>query len=158
MKKFSRIAGTLAGAAGLVAAGTVAATPAQAAPARVVAQIPATAFSVSGLVVPGFEFVSVYAEQKAPGQVIMSAPARPEMCSASAGGALVRIDYLNVSNGRAGNATVKPCTHFIGGTPTTATLHSGPGELVMSIRVIGSAAYPNAGQPALPGGATLTVR
>jgi len=144
------------GVAALAAAGALAA-PAQAAPVQV-AQIPATAFSVSGLVVPGLEFVGVYADQTAPGTVEMSAPARPQMCSASAAGALVELGYLNLSTGKAGGTTVKPCPNYMGPTPVKAPIHPGAGQIAMTIRVIPSGLSPRAGQPSLPGAATFTVR
>jgi hypothetical protein len=148
-------------AAGGVIVGAVAtalgAGTAQAAPVPVY-QIPATAIAVSGLVVPGPYSATVYAATTAArGQTAFSAPASPSICSSSAAGALVRINYLNVSTGQRGATTVKPCPYYLNPTPVVATVRTGSGPIVLTVQVTGSAAYPNAGQPSLPGVGTFTA-
>ncbi|MFT7024310.1 MAG: hypothetical protein ACJA07_003420 [Rhodococcus sp. (in: high G+C Gram-positive bacteria)] len=125
---------------------------AQAAPAPVpVYQIPATAFAVSGLVVPGPVFATVTARSLAPTTTEFAAPARPEVCSTTAGRALVKISYLNVNTGATGTVTVKPCEHFIDPTPTSVVAATGSGRIVLTTQVIGSPFAPAAGQPSIPG-------
>ncbi|MGW0036369.1 hypothetical protein [Gordonia sp. NPDC003376] len=147
--------------AAVAAAATAIALPAagaaHAAPVTVY-QIPATALAVSGLVVPGPYFATVTAQTTGKaGELKVAAPASPSICSSSAAGALVRINYLGVTTGRAGGVTVKPCPYYLDPTPTSAVIHPGNGQALLSIQVTGSAAYPNAGQPSFPGVATVSV-
>ncbi|NDK90056.1 hypothetical protein GYA93_10750 [Gordonia desulfuricans] len=146
---------TVAAAAAAIAVPT--AGTAHAAPATVY-QIPASALAVSGLVVPGPYFASVTAQTTGKaGELRVSAPASPSICSSSAAGALVRIGYVGLTTGRSGGVTVKPCPYFLDPAPTSAVIHPGGGQALLSIQVTGSAAYPNAGQPSLPGVATVGV-
>ncbi|MFV9454007.1 hypothetical protein ACNJ7E_11130 [Rhodococcus sp. NM-2] len=104
------------------------------------------------LVVPGPYFGSVLAETaNVPGETTFSAPFRPELCSSSAGGALVRVSYLNVSSGDRGSVVVKPCVNFLEPAPERATVRTGSGPVAFTVSVIGSGFYPRAGQPSLPG-------
>ncbi|MEJ6548023.1 hypothetical protein PQI66_00505 [Corynebacterium sp. USCH3] len=154
----------LAGATALAASATLAVGAAGAAHAQdgaplAVYQIPALGLHVSGLVVPGPYFASVVARSTgSPGEVNISAPADPTICSGSAASSHVTVNYLNLSNGRAGEVTVKPCPNFLDLTPVNAVAHTGSGQVAVSIRVTGSAMYPNAGQPSLPGAGTFHVR
>lgn len=121
-------------------------------------QIPALGLHVSGLVVPGPYFASVIARSTGtPGEVNLSAPAPAAICSGSAASAHVTVNYLNLSNGRAGEVTVKPCPTYTDPTPTDVVTDTGSGQVAMSIRVTGSPLYPDAGQPALPGAGTFRV-
>ncbi|MBB3036983.1 hypothetical protein [Hoyosella altamirensis] len=120
-------------------------------------QLPAHSFVVSGLVVPGIHAAAVTVASPEPGRVTFAAPARPEVCATTFGGALVRIDYLNVTTGAAGSAMVRPCENFLEPTPTTATVNTGPGPVVFSVSLTGSAYSPTAGQPSLPGVGTFTA-
>lgn len=125
---------------------------AQAAPVPVpVYQIPATAFAVSGLVVPGPVFATVTARSLAPATTEFAAPAGPAACSTTAGGALVKISYLNINTGANGSVTVKPCAYFIDPTPTSVVAHTGSGRIVLTTQVVGSPFAPAAGQPSIPG-------
>jgi hypothetical protein len=63
----------------------------------------------------------------------------------------VRIDYVNVSTGARGSSTVKPCPYFLDPAPTHDTVNTGSGPVVFTVSIKGSYAYPNAGQPSLPG-------
>ena len=125
---------------------------AQAAPVAVpVYQIPATAFAVSGLVVPGPVFATVTARSLAPTTTEFAAPASQAGCSTTAGRALVKISYLNVNTGASGSVTVKPCEYFIDPTPTSVVAHTGSGRIVLTTQVVGSPFAPAAGQPSIPG-------
>ena len=125
---------------------------AQAAPAAVpVYQIPATAFAVSGLVVPGPVFATVTARSLAPTTTEFAAPASPSACATTAGRALVKISYLNVNTGASGSVTVKPCEYYIDPTPTSFVANTGSGRIVLTTQVIGSPFAPAAGQPSIPG-------
>ncbi|MBD8506703.1 hypothetical protein HT102_09415 [Hoyosella sp. G463] len=120
-------------------------------------QLPAHSLVVSGLVVPGIHGAAVTVASVGPGVVTFAAPTRPEACATTYGGALVRIDYLNVATGAAGTTTVRPCTNFLDPTPETATVHTGPGPVLFTIGVTGSAYRPSAGQPSIPGVGTFTA-
>ncbi|WP_149359406.1 hypothetical protein [Lolliginicoccus suaedae] len=122
-----------------------------------VLQLPAHSLVVSGLVVPGIHGAAVSVTSAGPGDVTFAAPTRPEACATTFGGALVRIDYLNVATGAAGTTTVRPCTSFLDPTPEASTVHTGPGLVVFSIGVTGSDYRPSAGQPSLPGLGTFTA-
>lgn len=125
---------------------------AQAAPVAVpVYQIPATAFAVSGLVVPGPVFATVTARSLAPTTTEFAAPASQAGCSTTAGRALVKISYLNITTGASGSVTVKPCEYFIDPTPTSVVAHTGSGRIVLTTQVVGSPFAPAAGQPSIPG-------
>ncbi|MGK2316357.1 hypothetical protein [Gordonia rhizosphera] len=126
--------------------------------AHTVYQIPATAVTMSGSGIPGPYFAAVTAAPTStPGTTAFSAPASPYVCSSSAGRALVRISYINITGLRSGTATVKPCAGFVDPTPVVATADTGVGRVVAQIEVIGSQAYPDAGQPSLPGFATFAA-
>lgn len=115
-------------------------------------QIPAVGIAVSGLVVPGPYTGTVLAQTgNVPGETTFSAPFTPSVCSASAGGALVRISYLNVASGENGSVVVKPCVNFLEPAPHQATVRTGSGLVLVTVSVTGSRFYPNAGQPSLPG-------
>lgn len=125
---------------------------AQAAPVAVpVYQIPATAFAVSGLVVPGPVFATVTARSLAPTTTEFAAPASQAGCSTTAGRALVKISYLNITTGASGSVTVKPCEYLIDPTPTSVVAHTGSGRIVLTTQVVGSPFAPAAGQPSIPG-------
>ncbi|GAA3958976.1 hypothetical protein [Gordonia caeni] len=153
-------------AAAAVAGAALAHAPAQAEPPPVtiaaapvsVLQWPAVGLQFSGLVVPMPVLGNVTAattDQR--GVTRLAAPAPPETCSATGGGALVAVNWINVTNGRSGTATVKPCPHFLDPTPTSRDVPTGSGQVMVSIHLIGSGAYPNAGQPSLPGVGTFTA-
>ncbi|GAA4750609.1 hypothetical protein [Gordonia alkaliphila] len=143
------------------AAAGLAAAPAQAAPPGAVTiasapisvvQWPAVGLQFSGLVVPMPALGNVTAATTGTrGITRLAAPFPATTCSASGGGALVSINWLNVTNGRSGNATVKPCTNFLDPTPHHRDVATGSGQIVLSTHLIGSRAYPNAAQPSLPG-------
>ena len=163
MRTRSLAAAALVGA-GLTAA-AVTAPVAQAAPPTLastpisVYQIPAVGLQFSGLAVPMPLVSNVLARSGArSGDVVFSAPASPSTCSASGGGALVRVDFRNLATGRAGAATVKPCPYFLDPAPTAQQVHTGSGPVVITVRLVGSHPYPNAGQPSLPGVGTFTAR
>lgn len=159
--RFSRKLSTMA--AGLLAAGAVTMAGAPTASAAPVGPtltaapvsvfgIPAIGIKVSGLVVPGPLFASVNASSAAPGKTTFSAPASPETCATTAGGSLVKIDFVNVRTGDRGTGLVKPCPNYIDRTPTHQTVTTGSGPVVFTVAITGSWAYPNAGQPSIPGG------
>lgn len=116
-------------------------------------QIPATGTAVSGLVVPGPWWGSVNAETTGTtGETLFSVPASQEICATTAGGSLVRIGYLNLTNGIRGSVLVKPCEFsFLDPVPTHAVAHTGSGPVAVNAEITGSAAYPRAGTPSLPG-------
>jgi hypothetical protein len=114
-------------------------------------QIPALGVQVSGLAIPGPLLASVHASAPAPGLTTFSAPASRETCSTTAAGALVQIDYVNVGTGARGSSTVKPCPYYLHPAPTHQTVNTGSGPVVFTVSIKGSYAYPNAGQPSLPG-------
>ena len=115
-------------------------------------QIPAIGLQISGLLTGGPLLASVQASAQAPGLTTFSAPASPVTCSTTAAGALVRIDYINLSTGIRGSSTVKPCRYFLDPAPTHQTVNTGSGPVAFTVSLKGSSAYPNAGQPSLPGG------
>jgi hypothetical protein len=155
VKRATLLAGGIASAAALafgLGAGTASAAPIP------VYQVPASGLAVSGLVVPGPWFVNIHAETtNVPGQVAFSAPTTPYYCSASSAGALVRIDYINLSRGNTGSVMVKPCYNFLEPTPFVANANTGSGQIAFTTNIVGSKYSPRAGQPALPGGGTLNV-
>ena len=119
-------------------------------------QIPALGLHVSGLVVPGPYFASVVARATVtPGEVNISAAADPTICSGSAAGSHVTVNYLNLTTGKAGEVTVKPCPTYLDPTPLNVNEKTGSGQIAVSIRVTNSAMSPNAGQPSLPGAGTF---
>lgn len=119
-------------------------------------QIPALGLHVSELVVPGPYFASVVARATVtPGEVNISAPADPTICSGSAAGSHVTVNYLNLTTGKAGEVTVKPCPTYLDPTPLNVNEKTGSGQIAVSIRVTDSAMSPNAGQPSLPGAGTF---
>lgn len=150
----TRAAATLGAA--ILAPLAVGATTAAAEPIGVL-QLPAHSLVVSGLVVPGIHGAAVTVASAGPGHVTFAAPTPPEACATTYGGALVRIDYLNVATGAAGTTMVRPCPNFLDPTPETATVHTGPGPVVFSIGITGSDYRPSAGQPSLPGFGTFTA-
>ncbi|MFW0787703.1 hypothetical protein AAFP35_24670 [Gordonia sp. CPCC 206044] len=151
-----RTIGTI-GALAVAGAVTTGVGAAHAAPVPVY-QIPASAVAVSGLVVPGPYFANVTAATTGiRGETAFSAPASPSICSSSAAGALVRIGYLNTATGRSGVTTVKPCPYYLNPTPVVSKVRTGSGQIIVTVQVTGSAAYPNAGQPSLPGIGTFTA-
>ncbi|MEE3850203.1 hypothetical protein VZC37_07645 [Gordonia sp. LSe1-13] len=159
MRKVLKRCAVSLGLAAAAASATVGAGSAQAAPPHTVFQIPATALATSGLVVPGPYFANVVAAPtNRPGQTAFSAPAPRSICSSSAAGSLVRISYVNITTGQSGAVMVKPCFYYLNPTPVVATANTGAGQVVATIQVTGSAAYPNAGQPSLPGVATFAAR
>jgi len=155
VKRAALMAGGIAGLAALTfgpGAGTASAAPIP------VYQVPATGLAVSGLVVPGPWFVNIHAETtNVPGEVAFSVPTNPYYCSASSGGALVRIDYINLSRGNAGSVTVKPCDRWMEPEPMVANVRVGGGQVAFTTSILPSKYSPQAGQPALPGGGTLNV-
>lgn len=117
-----------------------------------VVQWPAIGLQFSGLVVPMPALGNVTAATTGTrGRTRLAAPFPATTCSASGGGALVSINWLNTTNGRSGNATVKPCTNFLDPTPRYRDVATGSGQIVLSTHLIGSRPYPNAAQPSLPG-------
>ena len=155
-----------AAAAAAVAGLTLTAAPARAEPPPVtlaaapvsVLQWPAVGLQFSGLVVPMPVLGDVTAATTdRPGVTRLAAPAPPETCSATGGGALVAVNWMNVTNGRSGTTTVKPCPHFTDPTPTSRDVPTGSGQVMISIHLVGSGSYPNAGQPSLPGVGTFTA-
>lgn len=156
VKRLAIAAGSAFAAAGLAIAAAPTASavpggPTLTAAAVPVYQIPAIGLQVSGLVVPGPLLLSVNASSQSPGNTTFSAPARPETCSSSAAGSLVRINFVNLSTGTAGSTTVKPCPYYLNPTPVQSTVHTGSGPVAITVSITGSWAYPNAGQPSLPG-------
>ncbi|MGV0867932.1 hypothetical protein [Corynebacterium kalidii] len=153
----------LAGAAALATSAALAvglAGPAQAQDSRPLAvyQIPALGLHVSGLVVPGPYVASMIARSTGtPGEVSISAPAAPAICSGSAASSRVTVNYLNLTSGKAGEVTVKPCRNVLDPTPLDVVADTGSGQVAVSIRVTGSPLYPDAGQPSLPGAGTFLV-
>lgn len=157
IRQCSAMAAALLAACAFTVAGAPAASGAPVGPTLTAApvsvfQIPAIGVKVSGLVIPGPHLASVNAASAAPGRTTFSAPARPETCATTAGGSLVRINYVNVRTGDRGVSVVKPCPFFLDSAPTHQTVRTGSGPVVFSVSVTGSWAYPNAGQPSLPGG------
>jgi|GEM_PF-817840 len=155
-KRISALTGVMFAAAALAVAGTPAASAAPIGPTLTAApvsvyQLPALGLQVSGLAVPGPLFVSVDASSPAPGQTTFTAPGSPTTCSTSAAGSLIRINYLNLGTGAAGATTVKLCPFFLDPAPTASTVATGSGPVAITVSIDGSNAYPNAGQPSLPG-------
>lgn len=155
-KRLSVVLGSALAAAALTIAGAPAASAAPGGPTLTSApvsvyQIPAIGVQISGLVVPGPLLLSVNAWSPSPGHTAFSAPASRETCSSSAAGSLVRINYVNVGTGISGTATVKPCPYFLDPAPTYKSVYTGSGPIVITVAIVGSWAYPNAGQPSLPG-------
>lgn len=121
-------------------------------------QIPATALTVNGLVVPGLHFATVTATPTGPGEVGISAPTSPEVCATTYVDKNVRVDYLSLATGAVGNVTVDPCPDSGFDTaPATAVTAPGSGPLVMSVSVIAVGDGPSANLPALPGAGTFVV-
>lgn len=154
----------LGAAAGVVGTGTAGADPGDPPshpPYLTVYQIPATALAVSGLLVPGPYFASVEvigpSEGGDPDVVSIKAPASDEVCATSAGRAHVTVDWYNLTSGASGSETVKPCPFVPGPGSTYAEPATGPGPVVMTVRVVGTDDDPGAGQPSLPGVAAFTV-
>ena len=96
-------------------------------------------------------FVSVDASSPKPGQTTFTAPGSDSTCSTNAAGSLIRVTYRNLGTGAAGSTTVKLCPYFLDPTPVESTVNTGSGAVVISVAITGSWAYPNAGQPSLPG-------
>lgn len=154
-------------AAAAVAGSSLAAAPAHAeppAPVTIAAapisvlQFPAVGLQFSGLVVPMPLTGSVTAATTdEAGITRLAAPASPATCSATGAGALVNVNWLNVTNGRSGSAKVKPCPHYLDPTPTHRDVNTGSGQVMVSIHLTGSALRPDAGQPSLPGVGTFTA-
>ncbi|MCK0440289.1 hypothetical protein MUG78_12730 [Gordonia alkaliphila] len=143
------IAAAGAGVAAL-AAGTLAAAPAAAAPLPV-QQVPAQGILSMGLGNWSGYAASIRIETTGrPGQVALSAPGGAA-CGRGAAGTLVRFDYTNLTTGRAGSGTVRPCTGPFSG-PLKTTLHTGAGQIVGAINIVGSG-----GPWQIPGGATFGV-
>ncbi|MDN6438992.1 MAG: hypothetical protein L0K27_05930 [Corynebacterium nuruki] len=121
-------------------------------------QIPATALTVSGLVVPGIHFATVTATSTAPGEVGISAPTSPEVCATTYVNKNVRVDYVSPATGAIGNVTVDPCPDSGFDTaPATAVATPGSGPLLMSVSVVTVGDGPFADLPALPGAGTFVV-
>ncbi|WOC12408.1 hypothetical protein [Gordonia sp. MP11Mi] len=148
-----------------VSATMIAAAPAQAEPTQPirisstpisVLQWPAIGLQFSGLVVPMPLLGNVTAATTDKrGVTELAAPAPPTTCSASGGGALVGINWVNTTNGRSGSTTVKPCPNFLDPTPHTRKVNTGSGQIAVTIHFTGSRPYPNAGQPSIPGVGTF---
>ncbi|MFZ2510886.1 MAG: hypothetical protein WAW85_07330 [Gordonia sp. (in: high G+C Gram-positive bacteria)] len=144
-------------AATLTAAALAATGLASAAPLPVT-QLPSSGLQVSGLVVPGPLFVGVTADSTAtPGVTAFTAPATPPVCSSSAAGMLVTVDWMNLSTGQRGGFTVKPCPHFNNPTKVRTEATTGSGQIAFVSWIRGSSYSPNAGQPALPGVGTFAA-
>lgn len=153
-----RVAAAVGAVAGCAALAVISGSGAASAAPIPVYQVPAGGIAVSGLVVPGPWFVNVAADTtNVPGQAAFSAPTARYYCSASSAGALIRIDYINLSRGNTGSVTVKPCYNFLERTPTVANAMTGSGQIAFTTSIVGSYYSPRAGQPALPGGGTLNV-
>lgn len=155
-KRISILTGAALAAAGLAVAGTPAASAAPIGPTLTaspvsVYQIPAVGLQVNGLAVPGPLFVSVNASSPESGQTTFTAPGSNTTCSTNAAGSLVRVTYRNLGTGAAGTTTVKLCPYFLDPTPVASTVYTGSGPVVIGVSITGSWAYPNAGQPSLPG-------
>lgn len=143
--------------AGAAAAGATAvlAAPAGAAPLPVT-QLPSTGMQVSGLVVPGPLFVGITADSTARrGWTAFTAPATPEVCSSSAAGMVVVVDWINTATGQRSNFTVKPCPNFNDPAPVRTEVFTGSGQIAFMSWIRGSHYNPSAGQPAIPGGGTF---
>ncbi|WP_207835672.1 hypothetical protein [Williamsia soli] len=156
-RQFSAVAVSLLAACAFTVSGAPAASAAPVGPTLTAApvsvlQIPAIGVKVSGLVIPGPHLASVNAASAAPGKTTFSTSASPETCATTVGGSLVRINYVNVRTGDRGTSVVKPCPYFLDPAPTHQTVHTGSGPVAFTVSITGSWAYPNAGQPSLPGG------
>ncbi|WP_132993711.1 hypothetical protein [Gordonia zhaorongruii] len=122
-------------------------------------QFPSIGVQWSGLVVPGPLAQGVHARNGAkPGDVILSAPGTAYTCSSSAAGALLDIHLANLSDGKSGDVRIRLCKNFRSPVPASREIHTGPGRIAVTVRLAGSAVYPNAGQPSLPGFGVFTVR
>ncbi|MFT3662836.1 MAG: hypothetical protein QM809_16075 [Gordonia sp. (in: high G+C Gram-positive bacteria)] len=140
------------------AATAVLAAPAEAAPLPVT-QVPASGLQVSGLVVPAPLFVGITADSTdRRGWTAFTAPASPAVCSSSAAGMMVDVDYLNTTTGYRGHVRMKPCPNFRDPTPFRPVAYTGSGQIAFTSAIRGSWAYPNAGQPSVPGGGTFVAR
>lgn len=152
-KRISVLTGAALAAAGLAVAGAPAASAAPIGPTLTaspvsVYQLPALGLQISGLAVPWPLFVSVDASSPEPGQTTFTAPASMTTCSTSAGPSVIRISYRNLATGAAGDTSVKLCP---GPNNPPPTVYTGSGPVVIGVSIAGSSAYPNAGQPSLPG-------
>lgn len=140
-----------------ITATTVLAAPASAVPFPVT-QIPASGVQVSGLVVPAPLFVGITAGSTSRrGWTAFTAPAAPAVCSSSAAGMLVDVDYVNTATGHRGHVRMKPCPHFRDPAQFRPVAFTGSGQILFTTAIRGSWAYPNAGQPSIPGGGTFVA-
>lgn len=123
-----------------------------------VMQSPATGTAISGLVVPAPWPALLHVDTTdVPGEVTFSVPASPENCATTIGGALVRIDFINPGARTGGSTVINPCGHPVDPAPTHPAVHTASGLVTFTSTIIGSPAYPNAGQPAAPGGGSFIV-
>ncbi|MFC0315093.1 hypothetical protein ACFQNE_08455 [Gordonia phosphorivorans] len=118
------------------AAVTLAAAPAQAA-ALPVQQMPAQGILSMGLGNWSGYAASIRIDTTARfGEVSLSAPGGAA-CGRGAAGTLVRFDFTNVTAGRTGSGTVRPCTGPFSG-PLKTTLYTGAGQVVGTISIVTS--------------------
>ncbi|MFZ2511098.1 MAG: hypothetical protein WAW85_08430 [Gordonia sp. (in: high G+C Gram-positive bacteria)] len=148
VRKF-RVAGAAVLAAGALGAATLTAAPAQAAPIAV-QQIPANGVLSMGLGAwSGYAAAIRVRTANVVGQAYLSAPGG-DACNRGAAGKYVRYDYTNVSSGRGGSVTVRPCPGPFSG-PLEVKISPGPGQIVGTITIVSPGVW------AIPGGATFAL-
>ncbi|WP_440713568.1 hypothetical protein [Gordonia sp. FQ] len=143
----------LAGAAGVAVAGmagTVAAGTAEAAPVGV-QQFPANGITADGITAFGTYSASIRIDTAGPGAVWLSAPAGGQCHSPAVQDSFVRFDYTNISNGRSGSGSVRPCPGPWSGSQKVK-LTPGAGTVIGSINIVS-----RGGPWSIPGAATFNV-
>ncbi|MFT3714863.1 MAG: hypothetical protein QM774_02670 [Gordonia sp. (in: high G+C Gram-positive bacteria)] len=86
------------------------------------------------------------------GEVKLSAPGGAQCSSYGVSSKTVRFDYTNVTTGKTGSGTVKPCSGTVSSVPTSVVLHPGSGQVIGTINISAEG-----GPWQIPGGATFTV-
>lgn len=140
-----------AGVAGAMAIAGVAAAAVHAAPVPV-QQFPANGIISNGITSFGTYSAFVKIDTAGPGAVWLTAPAGRQCGNPAVADSFVRFSYTNLSNGRAGSGTVRPCPGPWSGTQK-AKLTPGAGVVVGTVTIIS-----RGGPWALPGGATFSIR
>ncbi|GEE02376.1 hypothetical protein nbrc107696_28220 [Gordonia spumicola] len=151
MTKATRV-GAVAGAVVALAVGAGAvAGPAHAAPVAV-QQFPANGIISNGITAFGTYSASIRIETAGAGAVWLSAPGGRQCGNPAVDDSFVRFTYTNISNGRSGAGTVRPCPGPWSGSQKVK-LTPGAGTVVGTIAIVSKG-----GPWSIPGGATFGVR
>jgi hypothetical protein len=153
------VSGAVVATAAATVLGAATAAVVSAAPGPItVLQSPATGTAVSGLLVPSPWPAPLQVDAtETPGEVRFSVPVTPEICATTIGSALVRVDFTNPGAASGGSTVINPCGHPVDPAPAAPMAHTGSGLVNFTSAIIGSPAYPRAGQPAIPGAGSFTV-